>query len=370
MKNFTVSFIVFSFGLIFGSCSEDSQKPNIGWTKVISTNDFYTRQIAANNDNLLFVGSGKDGLKFISVDKTNRIVEQRNIEFTRTILTPDFYATVGNYGGGLSGKDSTVIKFYSTKVSMIDPIGIIDSRKLRSVSVPSNFTLSSIQITSTHLSDDSYGVLLAYGPSAATNIDVAKIRIQSNKVEIVNKSTIGTFLAEQIPYVGDMQYPFVGDNNHMFAFKDNFIIKFPSAIYSYASDGSISTIPNLPANYSLDDVSFNRNDTLFNRGWDYTLQYITARNLNGNWKLITNSERVRTFSDNYFINENSYPFNIYKLDKSQNKIELVNSDGLVGIVSPIQNSLFINFNNEAYVINGNLIYSKPLKELLQNRPTQ
>jgi hypothetical protein len=357
MKNWIISLLAVS--LICISCSDNSQRPNLSWNKVISTDDFYANKIAASDDNLFLMGPGKDGWKFIVIDKTNKIVEQRNMESPASYLTPDFYATVSGDGNGL-----TMIKFYSTKASIVDPIGIFDSREFRTASSPINFTLSSVQITSNPLSDGSYGVLLAHGPLAATNVDVAKIRIQSNSVEIVNKNSIGTFLAEQTPYVGDVKYPFVGGNNPMFAFKDNFIVKFPNAIYSYAIDGSVSTIPNLPANYSLDDVSFNRSDTLYNRRWDSTLQYITAGNLNGNWKSVVNTnDRIRTFSDNYFVDENCYPFNIYKLDKAKNKIELVSSDGLAGVVNPIQNSPFINFNNQVYLVSGNLIYSKPLKNL-------
>lgn len=365
IRNFTLCFIALSLGLISSSCSDSTLKStqNTGWNNAISTDDVYARQISANDDNLLLMGFGKNGQKLIVINKANQIVEQRTVESTRAILTPDFYATVGNYGDGL-GKDSTVVKFYSTKAAIIDPIGIFDSRTFRSASAPSNYRGSQIQITFTPMSDGSYGVLLAYGSSVATNIDVAKIRIQSNKVAIVNKKSIGTFSADQIPYVGDDDYPFAGGNNLIFSFKDKFVVKFPNKLYSYASDASISSVTNLPVKYWLNDVSFTRNDTLFIRQWDYTLQYTT--DLNGNWKSIVNSERVRTFSDNYFVNESISPFNIYKFDRSKNQIQLVSSDELVGVVNPISNSKFIVFKNEVYLVNGNLVYVKPLKNLLPN----
>ena len=359
MKRAASLYVFFvSIGLMINSCSKESVQPpaTLQWSNVATIPEISTvSQLVAGPSNIYAVGWGLDGYYFISIDKNNQVVEKRRIQWPyKLFLTKDFYATVDNSGNAMS--DTTVIRFYSTGLNHTNPIATINSKKFWTAATTSLFNTADVRFSSYPLNDNSYGVIVRFGPVAATNVDVATIRVDENGVAIVNKQSIGTFGASSTPYM---------DNDWMVAYQDKFLVKFPNSLYQYNPVGTVSQISSTSDNYNgLSASNWVRNDSLFMTSGGLTddnLYYVT--DINDTWHAIKNHGTIPNYFvvNNFFVAYNGPTLDLYKIDKNSNQLTKYKTDPLTAVSNPSgYHSPVIEFNNQVYLFSGNIGYSRPV----------
>jgi len=360
MKRAAFLYVFFvSIGLMINSCSKESVLPpatTATWNRIATIPEISTvSQVVAGPSNIYAVGLGADGYYFISIDKNNQVVEKRPIHWPyKLFLTKDFYATVDNSGNAMG--DTTVIKFYSTSLSHPDPMATLNSKKFWSAATTNLFNTADVRFSPYSLSDNSYGVIVRFGPVAATNVDVATIRVDENGVAIVNKQSVGTFVAVSTPYY---------DNDWMVAYKDKFLVKFPNSLYQYDPLGVVSQVASTSDNYNgLSASNWVRHDSLFMTSGgliDDNLYYMT--DINDTWRSIKNSSAIPNYFvvDNFFVSYNGQALDLYKIDKNSNQLTKYKSDQLSGITNPSgYRSPLVEFKDQVLLFSGNIAYTKPL----------
>jgi hypothetical protein len=284
----------------------------------------YAFAVGSSNICILAGGTAFDTLVFYSLDQNGKVVESRPVALNKSIpyLTKDFYVTFTFQGDAAYSNDSTLINFYSTATNATKPIAILDARDFRTTNVAKANTWTNLQFSASSLNDNTYGVILRYGPDSEIHVDVASFQVSNSQVNITNKTQIRI-------------YPMISSTpalwqDLLIAVKDKFIVKLEEGMYQYVPNVSLTSLSNLPTNYMESEASeFVKSDTIFMTTVPNAQLYY-ANDLTKPWSILSFSQTTPLLGlNNYVVCYGVYPNSIstftiaiYKANYSNSQVEL------------------------------------------------